>query len=58
MMTALEKGSFESRTFDMPKWAIFLPIFLGFAMSALEWLRFLITPASIYDACPPDAERI
>lgn len=58
MITALEKGSFESRTFDMPKWAIFLPICLGFGLSALEWLRFLITPASIYDASPLDAEGI
>ncbi|NHF72863.1 TRAP transporter small permease [Paracoccus xiamenensis] len=56
MVTAIEKASFESRTFDMPKWAIFLPIFLGFALSALEWLRFLLTPASIYDASPLEAE--
>jgi len=58
MATAIQKGSFESRTFDMPKWAIFLPIFLGFALSALEWLRFLLTPASLYDANPLEAEGI
>ena len=58
MVTAWQKGSFESRTFDMPKWAIFLPIFLGFALSALEWLRFLLTPASLYDANPLEAEGI
>ena len=28
----------------------------GFALSALEWLRFLLTPASIYDASPLEAE--
>ena len=58
MMTAIQKGSFESRTFDMPKWAIFLPIFLGFALSALEWLRFLLTPVSLYDANPLEAEGV
>ena len=58
MAGAWQKGSFESRTFDMPKWAIFLPICVGFGLSALEWLRYLITPASIYDASPLDAEGI
>lgn len=58
MMAAIDKGSFESRTFDMPKWAILLPICVGFGLSALEWLRFLITPASIYDASPLEAEGI
>ena len=58
MMIAWHKGSFESRTFDMPKWAIYLPICVGFGLSALEWLRFLITPASIYDVNPLEAEGI
>ncbi len=58
MATAWAKGSFESRTFDMPKWAIYLPIWIGFSLGALEWLRFLVTPASIYDANPLDAEGI
>ena len=58
MVTAWQKGSFESRTFDLPKWAIYLPICIGFGLSALEWLRFLITPASIYDVNPLEAEGI
>ena len=58
MMIAWHKGSFESRTFDMPKWAIYLPICVGFGLSALEWLRFLITSASIYDVNPLEAEGI
>ncbi|MFD1795186.1 TRAP transporter small permease [Paracoccus aurantiacus] len=58
MMAAIAKRSFESRTFDMPKWAIYLPVFLGFALSAVEWLRFLLAPVSIYDAGPLDAEGL
>lgn len=47
---ALARGSFESRTFDMPRWAILLPILIGFVLSALEWLRYLMTSDSIYNA--------
>ena len=58
LVEALAKGSFESRTFDMPKWAIYLPILTGFALAALEWLRYLLTPDSIYDADPLEAEGL
>ncbi|MFV0491527.1 MAG: TRAP transporter small permease [Pseudorhodobacter sp.] len=55
---AVERGTFETRTFDMPKWAVFLPMMLGFGLSALEWLRFLITPISMYDIDPTEMEGI
>lgn len=55
---ALQKGTYETRTFDMPKWAVFLPMMLAFWVSALEWLRFLITPLSMYDVDPTEVEGI
>jgi TRAP-type C4-dicarboxylate transport system permease small subunit len=56
LSVAVAKGTYETRTFDMPKWAVFLPIMLGFGLSALEWLRFLLTPVSMYDINPTEME--
>lgn len=48
LIDAVRTGAYETRTFDMPRWAIFLPITVGFALSALEWLRYLVGPDSLY----------
>lgn len=56
LSSALATGSFESRTFDMPKWLILLPIMIGFFLSALEWLAYLLTPASLYTVSVEDLE--
>lgn len=58
LSSALATGSFESRTFDMPKWLILLPIVIGFFLSALEWLAFLLTPASLYTVSAEDLEGL
>jgi TRAP-type C4-dicarboxylate transport system permease small subunit len=46
---AWHEGSYETRTFDMPKWLVFLPIAVGFCLSTLEWLRFLVGHDSMYN---------
>jgi TRAP-type C4-dicarboxylate transport system permease small subunit len=58
LLSAIERGTFETRTFDMPKWAVFLPMVVGFWLSALEWLRFLAGQDSLYALPPAERERI
>lgn len=56
MMESLRTGSYDVRTFDMPKWVIFLPMVVGFWLSALEFLRFLTGRDSIYAIDARDVE--
>ena len=53
---SLRSGSYDVRTFDLPKWAIFLPIVLGLWLSAIEFLRFLTGRDSIYALDARDIE--
>jgi TRAP-type C4-dicarboxylate transport system permease small subunit len=57
-LEALANGDYETRTFDMPKWLVFLPIVLGFYLSALEWLRYLLGFDSLYDLDPLEVEGL
>ena len=36
------RGEVEMRSLDMPRWALFLPVTVGFAMMAVEFLRCLL----------------
>lgn len=49
MLLAIERGTYEMRTFDIPKWVVFLPMVVAFGLSALEWLRFLTGHDDFYD---------
>ena len=49
---AWREGSYETRTFDMPRWLVYLPMALGFWLATVEWLRFLLGAASLYDIDP------
>lgn len=53
---AVRTGRYETRTFDMPMWAVYLPMALGFGLSCIEWLRFLLGRDTLYDANPLEAE--
>lgn len=53
---ALRTGAYETRTFDMPRWLVFLPMAIGFWLSALEWLRYLVGADSMYDVDPLSME--
>ena len=49
LITAIQRGTYEMRTFDIPKWVVFSPMVLAFTVSALEWLRFLMGYDDFYD---------
>jgi C4-dicarboxylate transporter, DctQ subunit len=53
---SVRTGSYDVRTFDMPRWLIFLPMVIGMWLSALEFLRYLLGPDSIYALDPRDME--
>jgi len=46
------RGGFDIRSFDMPRWALFLPMPVTFAMLAIEFTRFLIGRDSLYGGRP------
>ncbi len=49
---AIATGAYETRTYDMPRWLIDLPMATGFALSCFEWLRFLAGADSMYRLDP------
>lgn len=49
---SLARGTYEMRTFDIPKWVVFSPMVLAFFLSALEWLRYLLGYDDFYDSDP------
>ena len=44
------RGEVEIRSLDMPRWALFLPVTVGFAMMAVEFLRCLMRGDSMSQA--------
>lgn len=57
-LDALSTGDYETRTFDMPKWAVFLPMIIGFFLSAVEWLRYLMGFDTLYNLNPLEVEGL
>lgn len=49
-------GAYEVRTFDMPRWLIYLPMVVGLWLSAIEFLRYLLGHDSLYDVDPGEVE--
>lgn len=49
LMLAIGRGTYEMRTFDIPKWVVFAPMVAAFGLSALEWLRFALGYDDMYD---------
>jgi TRAP-type C4-dicarboxylate transport system permease small subunit len=54
----LRSGDYETRSFDMPKWLVFLPMMAAFYLSALEWLRFLLGYDTMYNLDPLEVEGL
>lgn len=48
LLTSLRSGAYDVRTFDMPRWLIYLPMVIGMGLSAIEFLRYLVGSDSIY----------
>lgn len=58
LIDAFQSGAYETRSFDMPKWAVFMPITLGFFLSAIEWLRYLLGHDTLYNLDPLEVEGL
>jgi TRAP-type C4-dicarboxylate transport system permease small subunit len=58
LIVAVSGGEYETRSFDMPKWLVFLPITLAFHLSALEWLRYLLGHDSLYTLDPLEMDGL
>jgi TRAP-type C4-dicarboxylate transport system permease small subunit len=43
-----QRGDLDNRDFDMPRWAIYLPMALSFFLLALEFVRYLCGADSLY----------
>lgn len=52
----LAAGSYDVRTFDMPRVLIFAPMVLGLWLSAIEFLRYVLGRDSIYAIAARDME--
>lgn len=49
LVTAVRTGAYDTRAFDMPRWLVYVPMAIGLWLSSVEWLRFLLGRASLYD---------
>lgn len=58
LLDAVASGDYETRSFDMPKWGVFLPITIAFFLSALEWLRYLFGFDTLYNLDPLEVEGL
>jgi TRAP-type C4-dicarboxylate transport system permease small subunit len=56
LVETARSGAFEMRTFDMPRWLIYLPMVIGLWLSALEFLRYLLGFDSLYGGDPTQVE--
>lgn len=56
LVETARSGAYEVRTFDMPRWLIYLPMVIGLWLSAIEFLRYLFGLDSLYGGDPAAAE--
>ncbi len=49
LVGAVRTGAYDTRAFDMPRWLVYVPMAVGLWLSSVEWLRFLLGRASLYD---------
>ena len=48
-----QRGDFEMRSIDMPKWILFAALFVGFALSTIEFARYLVGVDDMYAGREP-----
>lgn len=48
----LSSGEFDTRSVDMPRWLLFLPLPLSFLLMAIEFARYLVGVESMYAGHP------
>ena len=54
---AFARGEVEIRSLDAPRWILFLPIGVGFALISLEFVRLLIIGGSVFPESSGAGER-
>ena len=48
MIEAVANAEIEIRSLDAPRWVLFLPLVVGFALMSVEFLRLLIRGDSVF----------
>lgn len=56
LLEALRSGSYDVRSFDVPRWTVYLPMVVGLWLSVVEFLRFLVGEDSLYAIDARDVE--
>lgn len=54
---AFIRGEIEVRSLDTPRWVLFLPIAVGFALMSLEFIRIVLTGSSVGPDSSSASER-
>ncbi len=54
MVEAIGRGEIDVRSMDTPRWLLFLPLAVGFALMSIEFLRLLWLGETL---CSPEAEH-
>ncbi len=55
---ALRTGDFQIRSITIPAWVAHLPLAIGFALGALEFLRYLVERDSLFDRRAEDTDSL
>ena len=55
---AVQTGDFQIKSINVPSWIAYLPLVLGFALGALEFMRFLFVPDSMFDRRAEEADSL
>jgi TRAP-type C4-dicarboxylate transport system permease small subunit len=53
-----QRGDLDTRDFDMPRWAIYLPMTLSFLLLAFEFVRYLCGADSLYRDTAGPSEQL
>lgn len=56
LLENIRSGAYDVRSFDVPRWSIYLPMVVGLWLSAVEFLRFLTGVDSLYAVDIRDVE--
>lgn len=56
LLENLQSGDYDVRSFDVPRWTIYLPMVIGLWLSVIEFIRFLTGADSLYAIDARDIE--
>lgn len=55
---AIRTGDFQIRAINVPTWIALVPLVLGLALGAVEFLRYLFVPESMFDRRAEEADSL